>query len=333
MLLPQIPPMTKPQPLRLLQYDAISAIDCYSLVMPALESPDQWRNAMPVCTTDRIAESFRRAIAGAIDEIGTPGGPSSDNVHETRRCLKRARAALRLMRPSVGEASFADEDARLAACARSFAAVREWDVLLATLSRLGRRVAPASTADGLAPLAQLIRERRETASPARAALAESARTLRGSGDTLEPRSRNRTKISSLEKGLRAIYRRGRNAHARATATPSAPLLHRWRKHAKYFADAVDALGDAATKRQGRRARLARRIGDWLGEHHDLAMLDRLVREHADLISTRARRTLFTLLAARQRKLRRRALRAGRHLYSAKPGRIAALVHTGVTLSA
>ena len=275
-------------------------------------------------------KAFQRAIAAAIDEIGAPGGPSPDNVHEARRCLKRARAALRLLQPSVGKASFADHDARLAACARSFAAVREGDVLLATLSRLGKHFATACDVDALAPLVLSIRERREAASPTPAAVAESARTLRAAGGALDAGSASRTKTSSIEKGLRAIYCRGSKARARAVAKPTAPSLHRWRKQAKYFADAVDALGDAATKRQCRRAHLARRISDWLGQHHDLALLDQLVRETADLMSTRARRTLCTLLAARQRKLRRKALRAGRRLYAARPRRVAALLHTRVT---
>lgn len=322
--------MTKPQQLRLLQYDVIPAIDCYSFVTSALESSDQWRDATAAHVSDRAAQSFQRAIAAALDEILAPDGPSPDNVHEARRCLKRARAALRLMRPAVGEPSFADEDARLAACGRSFAAVREADVLLATLSRLGERYMPPPIVDELAPLTQLIRGRRDAARPTAAALAENARILRGSGDRLDLGSRVPMKTSSLEKGLRAIYRRGRKTHASASASPNAQSLHGWRKQAKYFADAVDALGDAARKRQQKRARLARRIGDWLGEHHDLAMVDQLVHENADLISTRARQTLSTLLAVRQRKLRRRALRAGRRLYSAKARRIAALLHTRVT---
>lgn len=291
---------------------------------PALERSRASRKARAGRASDPTAQSFERAIAKALDEIGAAGGPSPDNVHEARRCIKRARAALRLMRPSIGEAAFANEDARLAACGRSLAAAREAHVLLETLSQLGERFPNPSTIDGLASLAQLIRTRRDAAAPASAVLAQSARMLRGSVEGLFLDSRDRTTRSSLEKGLRAVYRRGRKTHARASASSSARSLHRWRKHAKYFADAVDALGDAAGNRQRKRARLARRIGDWLGEHHDLAMLDRFVAEHPGLVSTEARQTLSARLGLRQRKLRERALRAGRRLYAAKTRRIASL---------
>lgn len=271
-----------------------------------------------------VGHAFQRAIAAAIGEIDAPGGLSREGAHEARRSLKRARAALRLVRPAFAGTPSAGKDALLRDCARSVAPVRDADVLLETFARLRKRFERTRPVEELAPIAQFLQGRRDAATTNVSALARAADTLRAFDDSFLMRTRHPVDAVTLEKGMRAIYRRGRKAHARACDAPTAASLHRWRKQAKYFADAVDALGDAATIRQFKRASLARQIAGWLGENHDLAMLADVVREHGDMLSPPARQALRRLLDSRQRKLCRRALRAGRRLYRAKPRRVAAL---------
>ena len=273
--------------------------------------------------THRVAQSFSQAVLAALEPIAAPGGPSSYGAHEARRNLKRARATLRLMQPAFSDEAFADEDALLRGCARSVAGMRDADVLLETLVRFRKRFARSCSIDEVAALERFIRTRREAARPNPGALSGSVRLLRGTAERLRLRMQRPVTSSLVGKALRTIYRRGRKAYESACATSTAEPLHRFRKHAKYFANAVDALDDAVAGRQSKRARLAARIGDWLGEHHDLEMLDRAMR-NSDFIPRAARKTLRGLLEKRQRKLRRRALEAGRRLYAARPRRIAAL---------
>lgn len=228
------------------------------------------------------------------------------------------------MRPTFEGEGFADENALLRSCARSVAGLRDADVLLETLAGLRKRLARTRSVDDLAPLERFIRARREAIAPKPTTLARSARLLRGTGERLRLRMRRPMTASSVEKALRTIYRRGRKAYAVACAKSTVESLHRLRKHAKYFANAVGALDDAATKRQTKRAAIAVEVGDRLGKHHDLAAVERAIRESGDLISPAARKTLRSLVATRQRKLRRQALAAARRLYSARPRRVAAL---------
>ena len=228
------------------------------------------------------------------------------------------------MRPTFDSEAFADENALLRSCARSVAGLRDADVLLETLAGLRKRFARTRSVDDLAPLERFIHARRQAIAPKPTTLAGSARLLRGTGERLRLGMRRPMTVSSLERALRAIYRRGRKAYARACAESTVESLHRLRKHAKYFANAVEALDDAATKRQTKRAAIAVEVGNWLGKHHDLAIVDRAIRESGDLISPAARNTLRALVATRQRKLRRQALAAAGRLYSTRPGRVAAL---------
>jgi CHAD domain-containing protein len=86
---------------------------------------------------------------------------------------------------------------------------------------------------------------------------------------------------------------------------------------------------AARKAKGKSAKAARRIervaraadglGDVLGEEHDLALLERVVRERF-AGKRRTRKRLLKLIARRRRRLRREALDGAEQLYRHKPER-------------
>ena len=70
------------------------------------------------------------------------------------------------------------------------------------------------------------------------------------------------------------------------------------------------------------ARRADRLGEMLGEDHDLALLEARVRERSRAFAgeRKVRKRLLRLIAARRRKLRKRALREGERLYRRPPRR-------------
>ncbi|HUB36304.1 MAG TPA: CHAD domain-containing protein, partial [Solirubrobacteraceae bacterium] len=136
----------------------------------------------------------------------------------------------------------------------------------------------------------------------------------------------------LEEGLLGIYRRGRAGHRRAGRGKADGLtLHRWRKHVKelrYAAEVLD-LRTSPGKRaasSGRLAKLARRadeLAETLGEEHDLAVLEELVRADTGLRRRKgSRRALLRAIARRRARLRERALGEGERIYGLAPGRMA-----------
>jgi hypothetical protein len=135
------------------------------------------------------------------------------------------------------------------------------------------------------------------------------------------------------------------------------VLHKWRKHVKdlrYAAEVLDVRRPASadfkpsgkprakhqskrmdrrhsgqskrTARQSRRiakvARRADRLGEMLGEEHDLMLLAERVRTHKRLKRhrKRTRRRLLRAISRRRAGLRKRALRDGERLYTRKPRR-------------
>jgi CHAD domain-containing protein len=105
-------------------------------------------------------------------------------------------------------------------------------------------------------------------------------------------------------------------------------MHAWRKIAKdlrYVAETLERAGARRGKAERRLRRVARRadrLGEMLGEEHDLALLEQRVRAHSQRreLGKRAHRDLLKAVERRRKRLRKRALRAGERLYERKPSR-------------
>jgi CHAD domain-containing protein len=99
-----------------------------------------------------------------------------------------------------------------------------------------------------------------------------------------------------------------------------------RENAKHRRKAAKRLREEAKRRHkaaGRLRRVARRadrLGEMLGEEHDLALLARRVRKRPELFAgdRRGRKALLKRIAQRRKRLRRAALREGERLYGRKP---------------
>ncbi len=106
-------------------------------------------------------------------------------------------------------------------------------------------------------------------------------------------------------------------------------MHRWRKRVKDLRYAAEALGQRGRpEHHGRRTGLRRlsreadRLGEALGEEHDLALLSRRVSAEKAIfqVDRGGRKALQRAIRRRRRTLRKRALKSGKALYGPKPKR-------------
>jgi CHAD domain len=73
-----------------------------------------------------------------------------------------------------------------------------------------------------------------------------------------------------------VYRRGRQALAAVRQKPTVEFIHEWRKQAKYLRYQLDLLRPLAPTALTPLAKTIDRLGDLLGDDHDLAVLRREV---------------------------------------------------------
>jgi CHAD domain-containing protein len=302
---------------------------------PAAGEPDR---TYRLRTDEYVPDGIRRIARGRLaDTQERLGGASrrdlDDAVHDTRKDLKRLRAALRLTRPVLGEETYDRENTTFRMAGRRLSGARDAHVLVETLDALTERFAadlePAVTATLRERLAA--EDRRASAALQRDDAAI-ARTLEELGE-----ARGRTALWTLDEdgvgalspGLRRIYRRGRKRLRAAAAQPSDEHLHEARKRVKDLWYATQLLRPAAPKRLKAFSKRTHRLADVLGDDHDLAVLADYVARHPQCFGDEsARQALLTVLQRRRAALQRRAFELGGELYAQSPKQFVAAIERG-----
>jgi CHAD domain-containing protein len=266
-------------------------------------------------------------------------GSDRDVVHEARKAIKRMRALARLFRDELGEPEFKRVNSSLRDAAQRLAGARDAQVRLATLRSLAERHPAALARPGIDFLGvHLERERAQSDEPTNSAeVLEGIATMRRQLAHWNLLDRD---FEDLAAGLRRIYKEGRKRYAQvrheqrytgaqSDHVPSDQAMHDWRKRVKSLYYALDMLGGKRAKGARKATRRADRLGDLLGEEHDLWMLSLYTEEHLDAFGgdSRARADLLALIERRRRRLRKRALKLGARLYKHSPDRFTQRLRT------
>ena len=243
--------------------------------------------------------------------------PTGAAIHAARKELKRARAALRLMRKAIGPERYDEEDAELRGAARLLNDARDADVLLRTFARLRKSVKESKPPTNLAPLrAMLLNERRKAASTV---LGNGLKEIREALSQSRRRTRDWSVANDMDLltgGLQRTYRKGRLCYRAARETRSDERLHAWRKQVKYCAYQLEAIRSISSGKMTKQLHTCTKLADLLGKDHDLALLhERAVAADLDAASA----LHVTDAIGRQRAgLQHKAFKLGARLYRRKP---------------
>jgi CYTH domain-containing protein/CHAD domain-containing protein len=271
------------------------------------------------------AAGMRRVIAGRLDKAterlrkaGEEGDAPAEAIHGARKDLKKARAALRLIREELGEKTFKRENHALRDAARLLSASRDAEVKLATLDALveGAGDAPPGATALWRGALEADRDRivggggSDGVEDAVAAIEEVAGRV--PGWRINPGG-----WKLLAPGLDTAYGEGRDAFAALGAEPSFDTVHDLRKRGKDLWYQVRLLRDAWEPVLDATADEIHDFTDLLGDHHDLAVLAEDLGERPQ-VAPAQRETLRALIAARQAELLAEARGTGERIYAEKP---------------
>jgi CHAD domain-containing protein len=285
---------------------------------------------------DTAVRSHRELLAAIDDALRhlrkTP--PLADEaLHSARKAIKRARAALRLLRDCLGETAYRKENTALRDAGRQLAPARNAKALVDTFSALrGRHAAELDHSRYDAPASWLHIQRLD----ARASFDRESVALRSCiGVLTQCRERARRTMTAgvlpakVIAGLRRIHRAGRKAFARAITAGTPEVLHEWRKRVKYLSNALDILGVSAGHPLSDMHRRAVTLADRLGDDHDLAELARYFASDANIaLDPAGKEELARLIERRREKLKKRAFALGEKIYAEKPRHLAARLDAG-----
>ncbi len=271
-----------------------------------------------------LAQGLRRVVLEQVDGAIALLQPQADGlsehaVHESRKALKRLRALARLLRDELGPERYATENAALRDAGRRLARARDAEVLAATLEKIMQRNERHVSHDTFALLASHLRSERRLAESHLLGDASAIGEVTGELQAVRTRATDwlpaDAGFDAVSSGLRRVYRQGCERYQSARREPSIEHLHDWRKRVKDLRHAAEVLEPAHPKRMSRLARRADRLGETLGDDHDLAMLERLTHDHPELFASRKERKLLRrLVRERRERLQARAVRIGKRLY-------------------
>lgn len=269
--------------------------------------PDSVAAVRDLLLTHIDAVTRRLALRGAMTDA---------DVHEARRSIKRARAVLKLLRPSLAANEVTRSKAALRDAGKVLAAARDARVIADRLDEMLRRAGMTTSAiSGLADeLSGVAAASSAQASDTETTLAVLVLVRKRLARVSLP-ARN---WAPLGAGLRSIYKDGRQLMPGKADFVTVDGLHEWRKLVKSYWHALEAFEPMRPAQIRRTIDSARRLADTLGEDHDLALLADRLRSSAAGKRGEPVLELLDAIERRQRRLRRRAIKMGFILYAEAP---------------
>jgi len=277
-----------------------------------------------------FADEIRRIadlqVSRAMEHLKDARTDPETMLHECRKRLKKLRALLRLVR-SADKDFFRRENARYRDTAHRLAGGREATALIETVDRLIDAY-PKDTASGeLDGIREALAARREARLREGAGVEEQIEAAlaackegRAEFRRLELSDEPEATADLIAAGVKKVLRKSIRAHKAARKDGTAEQFHEMRKGVKNHWMHLQLLRAFWPNPAKRRRKAADRLGQRLGDLHDLFVLKRLVEAEGDALGSREEiEHLQRLIARSEKSLRKRCLRKAKRLLD-KPAR-------------
>jgi CHAD domain-containing protein len=259
------------------------------------------------------AHQVRAIVGSQVEkalETARAGEDFDKTVHALRRRCKKIRGVLRLVRPNFGD--YKNENDAVRSAADLLGGVRDAQVMVETLD--GLTVAGHTQAAREHLVARV--DRLARAMEASAPLERFAEIFAALGARARDWSFDTNGFDLVGDGLEATYRQFLRDMDAAEDGEDAVAMHEWRKHAKYHWYHVSLLEKSAPDLLPSREEALDQLGEYLGDHHNLHVLEETLRGMGDEIGDLA--PIVAAIEARQEELADRAFALGRQLAADKP---------------
>lgn len=265
-----------------------------------------------------LADGVRRV---ALDQIEIADAELRNNadgaaaIHNARRCLKRLRALLRLIRPGLPNDVYKREAARLAETGRLLAGERDRHVMRQTLRKLegSYGALPEETQVHLEAL--LAQPHGKGDAPPEQARRKAMSKLAAARKFFAGHAVENVGIGNIFDGVERVYRKARRMHRQCMREVSDEDFHTWRKSVQQHWRHMQLLSRAWPEALGARAFEAKRLSQLLGEDHDLHVLASFARAHAGALPEPGLAALKSQTRESQEHLRAMARLYGERLFA------------------
>ncbi|HEX2129285.1 MAG TPA: CHAD domain-containing protein [Solirubrobacterales bacterium] len=272
-------------------------------------------------TEERVAFGLRRVARGrldsAVERLRTDDLDEVEAVHDARKDLKKLRAVLRLVRPVADEDLLRRENERYRDAARLLSGTRDAQVRAETIAALAARFPNDPPPHGWSGVREALALNDEIAGLGE--LRErAAAQIEGGREALTTLGLPGSDAELLGRGLQRTYSRGRRRLRAAAAEPTDERLHDLRKRAKDLWYHLRLLAPACQPALDPLTARADRLGELLGDDHDLAVLSAWLEDgHGDL-DRETRSHLQRLIGQRRLEMQIELFDCAETIYHEKP---------------
>jgi len=271
-----------------------------------------------------MSEAVRRVACAELETAYASVASPPDRhhgVHDARKCLKRLRSLLVLIKPGLPDPVFLNLSERLKAIAKGLAPARDAQALLDALGKLGKD--PDGDDDGTAIrslTAWLQQQRRAAEQSLEGTMAADAmRGLFGLRPAMANLAVYPDGFEPVARGLRDSYRGARKTFAQAFESGDDEGFHDWRKTLQRHWRHMQLLNPCWPSELSARVELSRNLSQVLGDDHDLAQLCKLVSAPTMVFASPEDTAAFVKRCRRRQKaLRRDAQSRGARLFVERP---------------
>ncbi len=268
---------------------------------------------------ENLRRICRKQIESAIAVATGAEEPADTPVHETRKHLKKARAALRLVRKEIGRGLFRQQDHCLRDVARLISEIRDAEVRLQTV----RQLQGITHRRGRAAYGKLEMMLTLELENFMAAFAEwqtqAVPMLERARAAADCWPLDHFNVKQLRRAAQASYKAARKALTEAKSNPTVESFHRFRTRAKVLWHQLRILRPVNAVVLKTLSDDLRSIGDLLGRAHDLSFLgERLRNEHGRSEWQREGHKLLAVIEVSQSDLQRSAADVAERFFAERP---------------
>lgn len=267
-----------------------------------------------------IKRIAREQIDRAIEEIDDEEIDPHETVHQVRKRCKKVRAVLRLVRPECGR-TYDEENAFYRDAARNLSDVRDAQARVECYDDLMEHFEAQVERRQFATVRRALTRRRNEVARIEERLADFRNQMLEGRERVDAWPLERKGFDLVEGGLGRTYRRGRRAMRAAYREGTPESFHEWRKRTKYHWYHVRVLRDVWGPVMRRHRNEIDRLGGYLGDDHDLAVLRALVLSNPDEFGDRRDvQALAGLIDRRRAELQTQARPLGDRVFAEKTPR-------------
>jgi CHAD domain-containing protein len=278
---------------------------------------------------ETIGNGIRRIacqqVESAITASSSHGNGKDSPVHETRKHLKEARAALQLLCRAAGRERWRREDRNLRNIGRLISEIRDAEVRLQTVKQL-RKLSHQRKNQNFRETEELLAFELDSFLAAFSDWQEEAKTkLTRTRDRIADWPVTDLGPNLLYRAIQRSYKSGRKSLRKAMKQPSPENFHDFRKRAKQLFYQLRILRWLNPLILAEFTDELRTIGQNLGHAHDLAFLMERLSTMPGGGSKRNRRVLASVIDSREKELQQRAITLGQRFYAQRSKKFAARV--------